>query len=235
MKKALSSIFAFATILLGARANAVPITMLDLSYSESTSKNLVFNGDFSAGDTGFSSDYSSDNSHNLYPVPARYAVGQDPSEHHSLFSSFGDRTTGDGLMMIVNGGSFPEGAGPVVWSQTIDVVPDTNYQLSAWIASTIPTEVARLQFAINSEVTGPILTASTDTSGFWENLSTTWYSDSNTSVEFSLMNHNPAWLGNDFAVDDISFREVGTQTSVPEPSILIGLGAIAFMLRRKLS
>ncbi|MDJ1183867.1 PEP-CTERM sorting domain-containing protein [Roseofilum casamattae] len=187
--------------------------------------NLVYNGDFSAGDTGFSSDYSSLNSHNLLPPPARYAVGKNPHDHHSLFSSFGDRTTGDGLMMIVNGGSLTDGAGPIVWSQTIDVLPDTSYDLSAWIASTIAAQTAQLQFAINSEAIGPVLTASTNISGFWENLSTTWHSGSHNSVQFSLINHNPVWTGNDFAVDDISFSAV---PSVPEPSSIFALSIIAF-------
>ena len=191
--------------------------------------NLVFNGDFSAGDTGFSSNYSSDNSHDLFPAPARYAVGSDPHDHHSLFSSFGDHTTGDGLMMIVNGGSFPEGAGPLVWSQTIDVLPDTEYNLSAWISSTISVATAQLQFAIDAQVIGPVLNASTDTSGFWEKLSTTWNSGSSTSVEFSIVNHNPIWLGNDFAVDDILFTAADPETSIPDPSAIFGLGTLVLV------
>ncbi|MEM8639964.1 MAG: PEP-CTERM sorting domain-containing protein [Cyanobacteria bacterium P01_G01_bin.54] len=206
--------------------------MLTLSFCLGIAKsvqaiNLVYNGDFSAGDTGFSSDYSSLNSDNLFPPPARYAVGRNPHDHHILFSSFGDHTTGDGLMMIVNGGSVPQGAGPVVWSQTIDVVPDTKYDLSAWIASTIPYETAQLQFAINSEGIGSILTASSGTSGFWENLSTTWNSSSNTAVEFSLINHNPVWGGNDFVLDDISFSLSASQASIPEPSSIFALSILA--------
>ncbi|NEO83322.1 MAG: alpha/beta hydrolase [Spirulina sp. SIO3F2] len=198
--------------------------------------NLVYNGDFSAGDIGFNSDYSSIGSHDLFPLPARYAVGKSPYDHHTLFGDFGDHTTGDGLMMIINGGSYPEEAGPLIWSQTLDVEPNTDYNLSAWIASAWYRSSAQLQFAIDSEGIGAILTVSTDMSGVWENLNATWNSGSSSSIEFSIINHNPIWNGSDFVVDDILFSSVANPESVPEPSAMLGIlisSTVGILLKRR--
>jgi len=65
---------------------------------------LVVNGDFSQGNTGFSSSYTSCTqccNTCLWP-DATYAVGNNPQWYHSVFYGT-DHTTGTGNMMIVNG------------------------------------------------------------------------------------------------------------------------------------
>ncbi|NEP43394.1 MAG: PEP-CTERM sorting domain-containing protein [Okeania sp. SIO2H7] len=145
-----------------------------------------------------------------------YSVGTNPRNHHQYFGSFGDRTTGDGSMMIVNGAPPSLGGGPLVWAQTIDVTPNTNYNLSAWVASTIERSPARLQFAIDSQAVGSILTASLTNHGLWENLTGSWNSGAKESINLSIINHNLAWGGNDFALYDISMIPV-EQTPEPVP------------------
>ncbi len=206
--------------------------------------NLVFNGDFSAGNTGFSSDYQDQygGEGNIEHPPFLYTIGTNARNHHRFFGSFNDHTSGDGLMMIVNGGSFEQGVGPKVWSQTIDVNRNTDYDLSAWAATTFPNAPAQLQFAINSEVIGSELNLSTITNGFWQNLKASWNSGDKEFVTLSIINHNQIWHGNDFILDDISMISVGSSStpeieSVPEPTstvAIVGLGAIAlFRYKRR--
>lgn len=103
--------------------------------------NLVDNGDFEDGDTGFETEYT-------YLDPAitggwtlgpeyMYTVSTDPSLYHSAWTSFGDHTTGDGLMMIVNGTPPSAGDPKLVWGQTtvalecVPTYPETPYTLYA--------------------------------------------------------------------------------------------------------
>ena len=81
--------------------------------------NLIVNGDFSAGNTGFQSQYT----YNATSVVNEtvYTVGPNPADFSPYVASFGDHTSGSGLMMIVNGGSVPTQAGgkkPFPYRQT---------------------------------------------------------------------------------------------------------------------
>lgn len=196
--------------------------------------NLVVNGNFSAGNSGFSSDYTHKNP--LYSAlwdEETYGVGTSPLSFHSDASSFGDHTTGTGNMMVVNGSPS---INSTVWSQTINVDPNTEYDFATWIASWYPENPAQLQFSINSTLIGSIFTASS-TTGLWEQFSATWNSGSNTLATISIVNQNIVRQGNDFALDDISFEAVADPTPVPEPSSLLGLlafGAVGLTrLKRK--
>src|ERR1700741_4225537 len=92
--------------------------------------NLVANGDFEAGNSGFGSDYgfvASVDQTSGYPEGI-YLIDNNPTDIHNLFSSFGDPTSGAGQMMIVNGSGT---ADQRVWFQNgIDVVADTTYFFS---------------------------------------------------------------------------------------------------------
>ena len=61
--------------------------------------NLVANGDFSLGNTGFTSQYVYTT--NLFPEDT-YVVGDNPNHFHPQGANFGDHTTGTGLMLIAN-------------------------------------------------------------------------------------------------------------------------------------
>src|SRR5262245_17414202 len=73
--------------------------------------NLIVNGTFEAGNTGFATDYQYDST----PWDdAQYYLTTDPSTIHFLGVRYGDHTTGRGLMMAANGGENPNLR---VWSQ----------------------------------------------------------------------------------------------------------------------
>jgi len=201
--------------------------------SSAAQATTVVNGDFSAGNIGFNSSYAylaPAGQHTLYPEGA-YTVDTNPNNVHDAWTSFGDHTTGQGLMMIVNGATVD---GVSVWGETgISVAQNTTYYFSTWVASSYPVSPAILDFSINGASVGG-LTAST-TTGLWQQFYTTWNSGSNTTVDLALVNHNTAYSGNDFALDDIAFGT--TAPGVPEPAtwalMLVGFGAAGYGLRRQ--
>ena len=145
--------------------------------------NLVVNGDFEAGNTGFTSDYyyvSSTGPFALYNT-GTYTVGSDPSNYNSYWNSFGayDGT----LMLIANGAST---ANQNVWSQVVPVTTNTSYDISFWVASNLnnlsPTILAVLDFQINGASIGTI----TANYGYG-----TWFSGANTTATLAIIDDSP--------------------------------------------
>lgn len=190
-----------------------------------TSGELVNNGDFGAGLTGFTSDYvpGTGGSFGLLSDPGRYAVSTNPQLTHTNFASFGDHTPGAGSMLVVNGASIP---GQNVWCQTVVVQPNSNYVFSAWLASCVSGSPAQLVFNINGVTIGDPLQAPSIT-GQWVNFYSIWNSGTSTSATICIVNQNTNGGGNDFALDDISFAPFCTYTDevivtvqdFPEPDL----------------
>ncbi len=168
-------------------------------YSE---QNLIVNGDFESGNTGFSSGYAFSPG-DVYPAEV-YDVLADPSTAHYRGVSPGDHTSGAGQMMVVNGS---RSNGKAAWSQTVRVNPKTDYSLSAWInnwhrSGNYPS--AKLQFLINGSPVGVFNAPAI--AGHWRQFATTWNSGSSASATVEIVALNTDFNGNDFALDDISFR-----------------------------
>lgn len=138
----------------------------DISFQEDVAGaiNLVTNGDFSDGNSDFSSAYNY--SPGMSASPGDYSLVTDPHNFNGNLTSFGDHTTGTGQMMVVDGGA----PGLTVWSQTIAVTPNTPYEFSFWAATTYPFAHATL-IATDDVVTGPVgpVTTATD-DGVWSNV-----------------------------------------------------------------
>lgn len=177
-----------------------------LTIKALTPFNFVDNGDFSSGKTGFTSGYIVGPGGAWGPLSneGTYEVTTDPSLVHTNFASFGDHTTGTGQMMVVNGSAT---ANVSVWCQTIPVIPNTTYDFSAWAASCVVSNPAVLQFSINGTLLGAPFGLSA-TTGLWQQFHTTWFSGANTSATICITNQNTLPSGNDFAIDDIEFREI---------------------------
>src|SRR5688572_15993709 len=102
-----------------------------LTGAASAAPNLVTNGDFEAGNTGFTSDYT------YFPAdgwaPEIYTVGSNPIAWHPLWVSVGDHTTGAGQMFLANGATT---LGQTVWqSGLINIASDTDYFFEAFVMS----------------------------------------------------------------------------------------------------
>lgn len=185
--------------------------------AEFTGPNLIVNGNFNAGNSGFTSQY---NYANPNTTEGEYFVGTNPQAWNVSLSPCGDHTSGNGLMMLVNGSPVPD---VEVWKQTITVSPNTNYTFSTWIQALWPPNPAQLQFSINGNTIGSLITASLPTCT-WTQFHTNWNSGTTTTATISIVNKNTAIQGNDFALDDISFSTVilkkdSVKISVTIPSV----------------
>ena len=165
---------------------------------------LVVNGHFENGDVGFTSDYTycSDCFAGNNDLPGGdYLVGFDASLHHNSFQGLGNG--GQGNYLMVNGAENPN---TNVWCQTITVNPNTYYVFSSWVASIHPDSPAQLQFSVNGVALGPIFSAP-GAVNVWDQFFSTWFSGASTSATICIINQNTDPAGNDFGLDDISFKE----------------------------
>ena len=176
--------------------------------------NLVINGDFESGNTSFTSSYSLGSGTGMYGFgpcenPGTYFITFDPNKAHTNFPKFTDHTVSGTKMMVVNGSGSPNS---MVWSQTINVSPNSDYILGAWImtAKSDPS-VANLQFFINGVQIGSIFNAN-PVQNIWEQYTNTWNSGSSSTAVLSIYNQNTVNTGNDFAIDDITFKATCKKT-----------------------
>ena len=208
------------------------ITAIVFSFAVSAkAANLVSNGDFEAGNTGFTTDYIY-NSPNLAVLSGMYTIyntalsATSPSKIH-------DHTSGTGNLMYVNGSWETN---KVVWSQTINVETNTNYDFSIWSMrlGDINFGDPYLDFRINNVSLGNLLL--TDEHEYeWTNFSSTWNSRSSTQAVLSVYDLTTDICSNDFALDDIGFNAT-SPTPTPEPSTmllgLLGTGSLIGLRKR---
>ena len=167
--------------------------------------NLVNNGDFELGNTGFTSEYVPGQPTPTGLVPeGTFDVIANPQSRHASFATCGDHTTGSGLQMVINGAVT---AGVSVWAQTVNVIPGTDYQYSYWVQSVVAGNPSQLQLYINGIAAGPVYTALTPTCQ-WIQFIYNWNSGVSSTAYLSLENQNTIANGNDFALDDIIFQPV---------------------------
>uniref|UniRef100_UPI00374D3B7F PKD domain-containing protein n=1 Tax=Ferruginibacter sp. TaxID=1940288 RepID=UPI00374D3B7F len=187
-----------------ALANPTTNTPVPITYfftAEIPGNNIITNGDFSGGNTGFTSQY---NFANPNVTEGQYFVGPNPQNWNASLSACTDHTTGNGNMLLINGAPV---ADVNVWTQTVPVSPNTNYAFSTWVQALFTPNPAQLNFFINGGTLGNLITASLPTCT-WTQFYTTWNSGNNTSATISIVNKNTFVQGNDFALDDISFSPV---------------------------
>lgn len=180
--------------------------------------NLITNGNFNLGNTGFTSQYfyTANNT-----TEGEYYVGTNPSAWYFAHYACGDHTTGNGNMLLVNGSPL---ANAEVWKTTVTVTPNTNYAFSTWISSISVPNPAQLAFSINGNALGGLITASQPPCN-WVQFYTTWNSGNATTAVISIINKNTILFGNDFALDDINFspftfRRDSVKVTVDKPAII---------------
>ncbi len=171
---------------------------------------LVTNGTFSAGNTGFTTAYSyrADIAGQLELYPeGTYAILPNANNVHTAFNGK-DRYYGTGNIMVINGSPL---LGATVWSQNnITVLPNTTYYFSAWAMSVVNGNNAILQFSINGNQIGTVANLPNGYSNAngpynWVRFYGQWNSGPSTIANLSIVNLNTILGGNDFAMDDVSF------------------------------
>ncbi len=172
--------------------------------------NLVANGDFEAGNMGFSSSYGyvAPTTNALTPEGV-YTVVANPNSVHSGFTNCIDHSPAGTLQMVINGTIT---AGVDVWKQTVNVTPNTDYQFTYWVQSVVASNPSQLQLYVNGISAGPTYTAITATCQ-WAQFAYNWNSGASTTAILSLKNQNIIAYGNDFALDDIVFQQACSASS----------------------
>lgn len=182
---------------------------------------LVNNGNFSAGNTGFNTAYNYTTT--SLQDEGLYAITPDSHLFHTNFWGY-DHTHFDATAsqpyLAVNGNPS---ANKIVWMQTVNnIVPNTNYYFSIYTMSlndVVP--FAQLQLNINNNAvvsTYQLLPGVSNASNNnWQHYYTTWNSGPlSGSIPISITDLQIAAGGNDFGVDDISFSRLNpVPLSVP--------------------
>ncbi|MEM9657850.1 MAG: hypothetical protein AAF961_05760, partial [Planctomycetota bacterium] len=132
------------------KTSTIAVLALLLAGSATQAKaGLIFNGDFESGNTGFSSEFVYSPT-DIKP-PATYFLVSDPQDSHPNAASYGDHTTGNGLMLAANGSLDSD---TVVWSQEVAVTPGSDYEFEVWTSTWV--SEAGLQLQINSVDVGDL-------------------------------------------------------------------------------
>ena len=171
-----------------------------VEYERAAGANLVVNGDFEAGNSGFSSDYRY--------APAgttdqgTYAVMTNPRDFNRGFTDCTDPSGGRSRMYVADGATR---RGAKAWCQRVRVSPGRRYAFQLSVASLVTASPPRLAFAIDGERLGSAnLPRSTCA---WQRFFTIWRAPAGADeVEICIFNDNETPEGNDFVLDDISLR-----------------------------
>lgn len=157
--------------------------------------NLVPNGNFSSGNTGFSTQFVYNSNLNL--GDGYYYIGTNAASYHPQFSG-----TGSGQFMIVNSGW--NAALFMVWCRDVSVCPGQTYTLSYRARTLSNATPARLQWWINGSANGPEVLLPAFGAG-WQTITHTWTAPPGpTTATFCLRAMSGEGVGNDFGLDDIS-------------------------------
>ncbi len=184
----------------------VGLAVVVFASAPPTQANLLSNGNFEAGNTGFTSDFSYVPG-NITPAQS-YDVVDDPASSHFLATSYGDHTTGTGLMLAVNGSNDTTSA---FWRQLVAVAPQTSYDFSVWTSSWF--SPAEFSLRINGQRVGPTF-LTPGSNGVWARTVIHWGSSgANTTALLELVNDSAVHDGNDFAVDDLGFVAIASQVA----------------------
>jgi hypothetical protein len=179
------------------------VSTMYVVQSNITTGNLIVNGTFEQGASGFNSEYV--NNQLSIETEGTYAVVTDAHLVHPNFFCNQDHTSGTGNFMAINGANITN---VKVWYQTLDnIQPNADYEFSSWIASLQTNNPAILQFSINGELMGQPFQVY-DSHCFWYQFYHIWNSGTNTQATISIINQDTNISGNDFALDDISFGTV---------------------------
>lgn len=191
---------------------------------------LVVNGDFSAGSTGFTSDFA--DAGGSGPGLAQFSIRN--SNYFGLLPQ-------DGNFMAVNGGNL--GALPTVWSQDIAVTAGTEYTFSFQLGgtTTVPTPAGKLSIQFDgAEFLNA--TASTGSPAAFQLFESSFVASATGIFALSFVEQSTGFGGNDYGIDDISLTfddSVVSPPAVPLPAagwmLLAGVGGLAAIRRRKTS
>ncbi|MEW6676678.1 MAG: PEPxxWA-CTERM sorting domain-containing protein [Pseudomonadota bacterium] len=192
--------------------------------------NLIVNGDFEAGMSGFGTDYFpsangciscagvSTNTLTWYYAPGYVEV-------------FNDHTSGAGMMLLYDPPNTPSAWR--IWYQNVNVEAGKTYTFSGWGREANSENLGYNDGLIRFEVNGDVLGTLVTVQNAWTAFSAQYTALATGSVTLALRDMNgTTWNGTYTAIDDLAFTQ-----AVPEPEtfalMLAGLGLVGFAVRRR--
>lgn len=180
-------------------------TTFEVTCLYETTENLVRNGDFEQGNTGFVSRYTYKRPNGGMTLwdEGCYSVTRNARSVHRNWDNVYDHTSGNGNYLIANGHTVPNF---VVWEQKIRVESNHDYIFQAY-AVNLSENPPQLQFSIEGVQLGNVFTLQGRNQ--WQHFYVVWNSGSyDGDITIRLLNQRTDPSGNDFGVDDISFRKL---------------------------
>jgi cysteine-rich repeat protein len=135
-------------------------------------------------------------------LEGHYEITDNPKTFHGAFGACKDITSGKGNMLVVNGDSI-EGQ-KIICQNIKGLKQDSNYKFSLWLTSVSPKSPAHVWMSINDEFVKDIQLSSNVCD--WQEYVGFWNSKNYREAEVCLIDKNTATQGNDFAIDEVSFK-----------------------------
>jgi hypothetical protein len=193
----------------------LPMGLVAISTSRAMAgPNLVTNGDFESGNTGFTSDYTYWNGGNSGSGPGGFQIGNNAQNDNNLWTD--PETPGANNYMYVDGSPT---ATDSFFTQNITngIIAGHTYVISADFASLYDNQP---ELSIQNGNTTISPTYNVTNVGSWKSYSFDWTATSN-ALDLKMVDQDTVASGNDFAVDNISVR------AVPEASTVVLFGLLA--------
>ena len=172
------------------------------------SSNLIVNGDFSQGNSNFSTDYQFITNAGQGGVQRAYGIVSSANSWFQFFQPCTSNAPSGGNMMVVDGSTSNAG-NDKVWGQTVTVLPNKTYTFSYWLQTIATPNLALIEVKINGVSIGTALAPNTNCQT--AQYTYQWNSGSNTTAQIEFFDRIFVLNGNDFSLDDISFVENITQ------------------------
>lgn len=163
--------------------------------------NLVTNGDFTAGNTGFTTQY---NYNANMQVEGNYFIGLNAGTYHPFWQG-----SSSGNFLMVNAGLFQSFSN--FWCQNITVCPGATYTFLFDAANLADVGPANVQLTVGGTVISAFPIAGF--LGTWNTYSATWTAGpGQTTANFCLRMINTNGTGHDLGVDNISLTSTIVMT-----------------------
>lgn len=164
--------------------------------------NLVVNGDFQSGYTGFTHpNYANDCSCDDNSI---CVAAQAYDKCTNFINNLYDHTFGTpaGRYLVVDGRSTST-PGNAFWKSTATVTGGKTYTFSFWLLPQVSNfTAASMQLYVDGSPIGSVITG---TGQNWEEHCATWTATSNATVDIEIRQTTYGFLGWDFGIDDIFF------------------------------
>lgn len=163
---------------------------------------LIQNGDFSQGNTGFTTSLTLGTGFFCPLCPeGTYGVGSFAFLFHNDFIGQDHTNPPSGQFFIANAAASE---GQSVWCQTVSVEPNTDYTFSYWVRDVTNNSDSHPLAILQAYFNGVPQGSSIEAYGGWQQNTFVWNSGSEMTVEICLLNFQSNSGGNDFGLDDIS-------------------------------